>query len=64
VNDSGSRVVFLFRNPTTQRLVNARHRAARLDALRRGVAEIVDPQTAPPDELAARRAKIAPTQPT
>jgi len=63
VNDSGSRVVFLFRNPATQRLVNARHRAARLEALRRGGPQIVDPGMAPPDELAARRAKIAPIAP-
>jgi hypothetical protein len=62
VNETGTRVVFLFRNRKMQLLVNARHRAARLEALRRGVPEIVDPLSAPPDELAARRAKSASPQ--
>jgi hypothetical protein len=59
VNETSARVVFLFRNRKAQLAVSARHRAARLEALRLGLPEIVDPRTAPPDELAARRAKLA-----
>ncbi|MGD0474563.1 MAG: hypothetical protein ABSB70_15295 [Candidatus Velthaea sp.] len=54
-----ARVVFLFRDQNVRKLVHARHRQARIEALQRGIPEVVDPQTAPPDELAARRARKA-----
>jgi hypothetical protein len=63
MTETQARVVFLFRDRSVQLLVNARHREARLEAIRRGVPELIDPRTAPPDELAARRArnKTSPT---
>jgi hypothetical protein len=56
-SDRFARVISLFRDRETQLIVNNRHREARLDALRRGIPEIVDRRHAPPDELAARRAQ-------
>jgi hypothetical protein len=47
VNETSARVVFLFRNRKAQLAVSARHRAARLEALRLGLPEIVDPRTGP-----------------
>lgn len=57
MNEPGGRVVSLFRDRKVQLIVNARHQTARLQALRQGRSELVDPGSAPPDELAARRAK-------
>jgi hypothetical protein len=64
VSETDARVVYLFRDRSVQLVVNARHREARLDALRRGLPETVDGLAAPPDELAARRARSeSPTMP-